>query len=45
MASINKVILIGNLGADPEMRTTTRMATFHSNEHKITCPKTIMQHP
>ena len=26
MASVNKVILVGNLGRDPEMRTLTRGA-------------------
>ncbi len=44
MASINKVILVGNLGADPEVRSTTsggqvttiRLATTENWKDKIT---------
>jgi single-strand DNA-binding protein len=44
MASVNKVILIGNLGADPEMRATSsgesicnlRLATTEKWKDKVT---------
>ncbi len=47
MASINKVILVGNLGADPEMRTlpngdavaNIRLATTESWKDKATGEK------